>query len=198
MRNVTLLSCIRWAYNIHDFQISGGPDWRGSERYDIIAKPPGAATEEQMREMLRALLADRFSLKLNQESKDLPVYVLSVGKNGHRMQRSKTDGPREILPAVGGLAFQNTTMSDLELFLSSVPGLNRPVVDHTGLEGAFDFKLIIFDGTIDSPGAAKSAAINAGASAYSDALERIGLRLESTKLPMDMLTIVHAQKPSKN
>src|SRR5215831_3666536 len=94
MRNVTLLTCIRWAYNVRDFQISGGPDWRDSERYDIVGRTAAASSDDQLRQMLRALLADRFKLMAVRDSSELPVYVLSVGKNGHRMQRSKADGPR--------------------------------------------------------------------------------------------------------
>src|SRR3954454_8399985 len=52
MRNVSLMSCIRWAFNVHDFQIQGGPGWRESDRYDIQAKPPSASTEDQLRVML--------------------------------------------------------------------------------------------------------------------------------------------------
>src|SRR5262245_11721024 len=59
MRNVTLISCIRWAYNVHDFQIQGGPSWRDSERYDILAKPTIESSEDRLRLMLQALLADR-------------------------------------------------------------------------------------------------------------------------------------------
>jgi uncharacterized protein (TIGR03435 family) len=198
MRNVTLLSCIRWAYNVHDYQISGGPNWRDSERYDIIAKPAAAVSEDQMRLMLRALLADRFKLMVGSETRELPVYVMNVGKNGHRMQRSKTDGPRTMGPAAGGLAFKNASMSDLELFLNTAPGIDRPVLDRTGLEGAFDFALIIFDSQIDDAAGAKRAAVSAGSSTFADALDRIGLRLESTKLPTEMITITHAEKPSEN
>lgn len=198
MRNVTLLSSVRWAYNVHDYQISGGPNWRDSDRYDIIAKPAAAVSEDQMRLMLRALLADRFKLTVGRESKELPVYVMGVGKSGHRMQRSKTDGPRTMGPAPGGLAFKNATMSDLEIFLNTAPGIDRPVLDRTGLEGAFDFALIIFDTQIDDAGAAKRAAVSAGPTTFLDALDRIGLRLESTKLPTEMITITHAEKPSEN
>ena len=158
MRNVTLLSCIRWAYNVRDFQISGGPDWRDSERYDIVAKPAAASSEDQLRLMLRALLANRFKLTVRQDTRELPVYVMSVGKNGPRMQRSKTD-----------------------------------------LEGAFDFTLVLFDTQLNGDTAATKAAVaGTSPSTYADALERIGLKLESQKLPLDHITIQNAQKPSEN
>src|SRR6185369_11584637 len=64
MRNVTLMSSIRWAYDVHDYQIIGGPDWRNAERYNIVARPASAAADDQLKQMLRALLADRFKLAL--------------------------------------------------------------------------------------------------------------------------------------
>jgi uncharacterized protein (TIGR03435 family) len=199
MRNVTLLSAIRWAYNLHDFQISGGPEWRGSERYDILARTASASSEDQQRLMLRKLLSDRFKLSVRQETKELPVYILAVGKNGHRMQRSKTDGPRTVRPSNGGLAFQNATMADLESFLSGIPAVDRPVLDRTGLEGAYDFLLLLFDAPSDGDlGALKGAMASAGAPAYADALQRIGLRLDGVKQPVEMLTIERAEKPSEN
>jgi uncharacterized protein (TIGR03435 family) len=200
MRNVTLLTCIRWAYNVRDFQISGGPDWRDSERYDIIGRTAAASSDDQLRLMLRALLQDRFKLVAERDSRELPVYVLSVGKNGHRMQRSKTDAPRMVRPAGTGLALQNATMSDLEQFLSGIPALGRPVVDQTGLQGAFDFTLSLFDKELSAgdPGTAKATVAGLGASVYEDALERIGLKLESKKLPMEHITIQAAERPAAN
>src|SRR5215510_6353580 len=62
MRNVTLLSCIRWAYNVRDFQISSGPEWKDSERYDIVGRAAAASSDDQLRQMLQALLAGRFKL----------------------------------------------------------------------------------------------------------------------------------------
>src|SRR5215831_21048961 len=72
--NANLRMLIRFAYNIDDTQISGGPPWMDSDRYDIVAKGEGNATTNQLREMLQTLLADRFGLKIHHDSKDLPVY----------------------------------------------------------------------------------------------------------------------------
>jgi uncharacterized protein (TIGR03435 family) len=199
MRNVTLVSCIRWAYDVHDYQITGGPAWRSSERYDISAKSSAVATEPQLKAMLQALLAERFQLALRRESKETAVYVLSVGKNGHRLKSSKIDGERSLRPADRGLSFQNASMSDLEQFLSNLPVMDRPILNRTGLDGRFDFTLTLFDGDlIGTPGEVKSAVAGLSPAAYVDAVERIGLRLESQRVPIANLTIEHAEKPTEN
>jgi uncharacterized protein (TIGR03435 family) len=199
MRNVTLISCIRWAYDVHDYQIVGGPDWRNSERYDIIAKPQAAVSDDQMKQMLRALLVERFKLALTHEKKELPAYVITVDKNGHRLKPSKGDGPRGLRPADGGIALTNTTIADLEQFLSGLPLIDKPVIDKTGLSGPFDFTLILTNDSIDAtPAAAKGALVNAGAAGYIDALKRLGLRMDLQKVPIENLIIDHVEKPSEN
>jgi uncharacterized protein (TIGR03435 family) len=199
MRNVTLMSAIRFAYNVHDFQISGGPDWRASDRYDIIAKPAAAATEGELRLVLRALLADRFNLALRHQSKETPVYILAVGKNGSKLRPSKGGGNRALQPAPGGIAFQNATMADLEQFLSGMPVIDRPVLDKTGLEGAFDFTLTLFDRELNGdPAAVKGAIAAANPSLYMEALERIGLKFEPQKALLDAIVIENTSKPSEN
>jgi uncharacterized protein (TIGR03435 family) len=199
LRNVTLISCVRWAYDVHDYQIVGGPEWRNSERYDIIARPQAAASDDQMKQMLQALLAERFKLALTHEKKELPAYVITVDKNGHRLKPSKGDGPRGLRPADGGIALTNTTMADLEQFLSGLPLIDKPVIDKTDLTGAFDFTLILTTDSVDAtPAAAKGALVNAGAAGYMDALKRLGLRMDLQKVPIENLIIDHVEKPSEN
>lgn len=95
--NVTLKVCIRAAYGLRPYQVSGGPSWIGSDTYDIAAIAEGRATKEQMMPMLQALLADRFKLATHRETKDLPIYALVVAKNGPRIHASKDDsGGAEI------------------------------------------------------------------------------------------------------
>jgi uncharacterized protein (TIGR03435 family) len=72
----TLSALIQAAYNVKEFQILEGPSWVNSDRYDVDARAPGAATFEQMRPMLQSLLADRFKLALHRDTRKLPVYEL--------------------------------------------------------------------------------------------------------------------------
>ena len=80
------------AYNVKRYQISGGPNWLESERFDIAAKVPAGATKEQVRLMLQNLLAERFGLTLHRETKELPMYALLVGPKGARLKESTADG----------------------------------------------------------------------------------------------------------
>lgn len=89
--NVSLRDVIRAAYKVKDYQIEG-PDWLGSDRFDIQAKFPEGATEDQVPQMLQSLLADRFKLSLHRESKDHPVYALIVGKNGAKLKPAEAEG----------------------------------------------------------------------------------------------------------
>jgi uncharacterized protein (TIGR03435 family) len=100
-RNTTLRSLIQMAFQVRDFQTSGGPGWINSEQYDVIAKSPaalaeGRATKEsrlklmaEMSLMLQGFLEDRFKLKFHRETRELPVYALTVAKGGVKMRRSK-------------------------------------------------------------------------------------------------------------
>jgi uncharacterized protein (TIGR03435 family) len=197
MRNVTLMRCISWAYRVYEFQISGGPQWRDSARYDIVARSAGPASEDQLRLMLRSLLADRFKLALRIETKETLAYVLTIDKNGHKLRPAK-GGPRSVQPDPFGLALQNATMFDLEQFLLTVPGMDRPVFNRTGLEGAFDFTLTLFNGLEANEEDQKRAVLTAGAIGFSDALARLGLKLEMQKVPLDSIVIENADKPAEN
>src|SRR5258708_438456 len=87
--NVTLRNLITYAYDVRDHQLSGGPNWLNSERYDIAAKEPGGGHSlAKTLQMVQALLADRFQLKLIRETKELPVYTLVVGKNGSKLHEA--------------------------------------------------------------------------------------------------------------
>ena len=93
--NVTVKNVLTNAYGVKSFQISG-PGWLDSERYDIVAKLPRGATKAEFMAMLQNLLAERFKLTLHREKKDLPMYVLVVGKNGPKLKESVDDAaPKE-------------------------------------------------------------------------------------------------------
>ena len=83
-RNVTLLFCIRIAYDVQDYQVSG-PNWVSTEQYDIVAKTVAQVNQDQLRLMLQALLAERFKLVLHREDRTRSVYELVIGKNGPKL-----------------------------------------------------------------------------------------------------------------
>ncbi len=159
---VTLKLLIQQAYNVREFQISGGPGWAGSDRYDILAKMPAdeapfptdpeKVTDEQRKTfqerrqaMLQALLAQRFQLKIHRESKELSVYNLSVAKGGAKLKDNggKTADPNmrpgmmRISP--GMLTGSQQGIPFLVQALSQI--LGRTILDQTGLTGRYDFEL---------------------------------------------------------
>ena len=93
-QNVTLKDLIRFAYQLRDFQIVGGPKWLDADRFDIVAKPEGRAQPEQLLLMMQLLLADRFQLAFHRESKEAQVYELVIAKNGPKLRTPEADGQR--------------------------------------------------------------------------------------------------------
>ena len=100
--NVTLKDCIKFAYGLKDYQISG-PAWLNDERYDIVAKAADGAATDQLMPMLQTLLTDRFRLTIHREHKELPIYALVMGKNGSKLhevelycRRGRLDPPSRL------------------------------------------------------------------------------------------------------
>ena len=165
---------VRYAYNLKLYQVEG-PDWIRHLRYDIVAKLPDGATQDQIRPMVQTLLADRFKVVLHHESKDLPVYALVVGKNGPKMKEAPAsavpaepgpNAPKEMDVSGGGPGISMTggsfgnmrmTFEDGAMRLIS-PAANmtslafmlsriadRPVIDMTGLKGDYDISIALSD-----------------------------------------------------
>jgi uncharacterized protein (TIGR03435 family) len=203
MNNVSLGYCIRWAYNVEDYEIIG-PDWTRFEiRYFIAAKAGGPVPEDQLKLMLQQLLAERFKLTLHREKRDLPAYALVVAKGGIRMHRSASEGESTFKPA-GPYAYaaKNIPIPRLLQFLAPPAGASRPVVDRTGLDGDFDFTLDLGRYLLDETG--RPTLDGSGKIDHEQALvrglsEQLGLKLEPIKSPFDVLVIDHVEKtPSQN
>jgi uncharacterized protein (TIGR03435 family) len=144
--------------------------------------------------MLRTLLAERFQLVVHAERKDSAVYALTIDPKGHTLKPSKGGGARSMQRDSTGITFQNATMLDLQNFLSSVPGRDRPTINRTALDGAFDFKLTMMD--VAYP---EAPTATVGMLAYSDALMSLGLKLNPQKVPIDVVTIEEkVERPSEN
>jgi uncharacterized protein (TIGR03435 family) len=198
---VTLVSCIKAAYAVYDFQVEGGDSYRRDE-YDIQAKAEGKESKERLMLMLGALLADRFKLVVHTETKELPVFELAVGKGGSKLKASTAEDSGGIRVADGGLKFTKYTMPQLGEFLSRLPSLDRPVLDRTRLDGAYDFTLLI-DGQkrdLNDPAAAAEfkRAMSDWGSISHDLQNQLGLKLDSAKAPIERLVIDHAEKPAAN
>ena len=206
--NQPLTQMISFAFDVQEKQVIGLPDWAGTDRFDIDGKPDGegAPNGKQWKTMIQKLLADRFQLKFHKDKKELSVYVLSVTKTGEKM--TKDDSAPNGLPALffqgglGKLNVRNALMTDFTGLMQSAV-LDRPVLDQTGLAGRWDFTLnwtpdeSQFKGmgvTVPSPTDSADAPPNL----YTAIQEQIGLKLEATKAPADVMVIDHVEKPSAN
>lgn len=201
----TLKLLIAAAYDLNPRTILGGPSWIESDHYDIVAVTPGDVRpdhDEQM-SMLRALLADRFSLTFHREQKDFSIYQLEVAKGGPKLTACKApDDPPALVSTVFPdhvlLPARNATMRDFVSLLQRAV-LDRPVVDKTGLSGKYDFDLkwapdeTQFGGSLPiAPSDAPEAPL------FSAIQDQIGLRLVATRGPVDALVVDTANHPSAN
>jgi uncharacterized protein (TIGR03435 family) len=192
----TLIDLIEEAYGLRRDQLSGAPKWAESDHYDIAAKPAveGAVTKDQLRQMLQALLADRFQLKVHRETADVPVYALAVGRNGSKMKAIAPDaaGGGHVRTTGKGVHMETTkgTMEQLARQLSNTAG--RPVIDRTGLTGFYAYTLDWFPENLAQPPDLDAPSM------FQALQDQLGLRLESTKGPVEKLVIDHAEKPSEN
>jgi uncharacterized protein (TIGR03435 family) len=225
MTNVTLRTLIQVAYPGVS-EIVGGPGWVGSgpagDRFDVNAKAEGPASREQLQLMLRTLLADRFKLAVHTESRDEPVFALVFARSDRRLgpnlRPAATDcaalraaAASSGAPDPCGLrtftsALMTGRMSVRGMGLDQILGLlsrdaGRKIVDKTGLSGAFDCELtwtpqVFLQRTFDRE---RFASIDPdGPSIFTAVQEQLGLKLESTKGPVEVLVIDHAEHPTED
>src|SRR5580700_6209169 len=107
---ITLKRLMMTAYNVQGFRIVGGPDWVASRRWDLQAKHDDVASPDQIREMLRTLLAERFQLRSHSEIRKMPVYELVVDRKGSRLPTTKNSETRPtVRVAAGSIQLMNAT-----------------------------------------------------------------------------------------
>jgi uncharacterized protein (TIGR03435 family) len=218
--NITLRDCIRAAYRVRDFQIIG-PEWITNTRFEITAKLAAGASPDQIPEMLQVLLAERFKLTLRRDTKEQPVYALTVGKDGPKLKPADKGIDNQSPTAVGpdgkprqAMMFRfspsgvvlTAPSANLASFVELMSRFTeRPVVDMTGLEGQYEFNLTFAPETTRGLPTAGLLGPD-GTPASSDpapslfgAVQQYGLRLEARKAPLEMLTVTHLEKiPTEN
>lgn len=189
MMNTRLKSVVQWAYHLQTVQISG-PGWLDSNRYDIIAKVSAPAPADRLRRMMQTLLAQRFKLAVHTEMREMPAYVFTVAKGGHKMRPSEGDGEMAVKPNANRMitSFTHVTVAQLGDILSSP--LHAVVVDRTGLEGAWDFDLDSSTFTMIQP-AGIDDAVNILIQVVN---EQLGIKVEQKKAPAELLIVDHAEK----
>lgn len=196
-------TCLNWlimdAYNLRDFQISGLPRWaEGSDcdTFQVIAKSEKTPSPAELQQMLQLLLADRFQLKLHKERREIPVYALAIEKRGLKMRKLRDD---EVPPTYA--TRPSATGPSIGPFTGLVGligrSVDRPVIDETGLTGAFESSPLdwgLFARELKGTGGENAG----GLSIFGSLSRELGLRLEPRKDLAEVLVIEHAERPSEN
>ena len=200
-RGYTLVLLMQRAYGVMDWNVTGGPGWIRTDRYDVSAKAgvAGNLTEAQLRPMLQRLLAERFKLKLHQGSKEMSGYALVVAKGGPKVKAST--GVEEHADTfrmnATGLSGQGITMANLARYVGGKLGL--VAVDETGLKGVYDLKVQWPEqdqNTSGLPGADPRDELRAAV--FTALQEQLGLKIVPQKITVQMLVIDSVEKASEN
>jgi uncharacterized protein (TIGR03435 family) len=202
------------AWGIRGFQIEH-PAWLAENRYDIVAKVPAGATKQQARIMMRNLLTERFHLEIRRETKDRPVYALTLAKGGSKLTpvAAPTPGvaPTEIdfaklktgsdgfpqapsgaqtimtIYMSGGKAKTTGLRQTLSKMVTWLTDVvNEPVIDQTGLKGEYNFSMLW------TPNPSQESEVSVDI--FAAVQQQLGLKLERRKMPIDMLVVVSALK----
>ena len=221
VRNGSVEDLIAFAYDVQTKQIVNAPDWGDSDRYDIDGVPDkeGAPSPAQLRTMIKKLLAERYGLKVHNEKREMPAFVLADGKNGSKISPTQLNGPLPglgISPGDGGIRLNvvNATLDDFAGFLQMIV-LDRPVVNHTTLKERYDFHVNFtpddsqFHGhppRFGRPQAGGAPAASDPATPAADSApnlfeamqQQIGVRLSPEKTEVPVVVIDHVEKPSAN
>jgi uncharacterized protein (TIGR03435 family) len=201
--NYTVMNAITFAYDVHERQVSGGPDWISTDRFEIVIKPetPGQPNARQVRRLIQKVLAERFQLAFHNEKRELSVYAITQpAGTTHKMTAAGAGSnlPTLRYPRAGLLPARNATMTELAQSLQTAV-MDRPVINQTTIDGRFDFTLdwmpdqsqFASFGTPNVPDTGKP-------NIYEAFKEQLGLRLEATRAPADIIVIDRLEKPSDN
>jgi uncharacterized protein (TIGR03435 family) len=253
LKSASLSELVAMAYRLKLYQLTA-PDWMNSERYDVMATIPAGGNKDQVPEMMQALLADRFKLRVHTDRKEQSVYALIVGSEGHRLKPSEPAPPAPAEPEPGsqtvelagqkiqmGKDGQSATVSGpdgqtvrvsqadgrirMELgkvtmaqFAETVSRfVDRPVIDVTGLTGTYQVPLDLRQEDLLAmvmvqaraagvslpagalPGSVPGQAAEPSSSAIFESVQKLGLKLDSRKMPVDMIVVDSAEKkPTEN
>jgi uncharacterized protein (TIGR03435 family) len=205
------------AYGVKQYQISG-PGWLETERYDIVATVPDGTSKAQFPMMLQTLLTDRFGIELHHETRELPVYELSVAKNGSKLKPPAADpnarpGTSRMSLTPGGFHLEGHAEPASHLAIILEDQLASPVVDKTGLSGTFDFTLDFSRESVQNsalaglpppPPANPPGPVTAPAgdpteapSLFTAIQEQLGLKLDKKRGPLDVIVLDRAEKVPK-
>jgi len=198
LANMTLKDLIAFAWDVRDFQISGGPGWINSDHYDVVGKSETARGLFQLRPLVQSLLTERFQLVFHKSSKELSYYALVIGKNEANLYRSGLHPSQALSPEMRGGGSGELTARGIPISMLAAQlatSLGRPVIDRTGLTGNFDLNL---QWTQQEMLDAEQKSDPSRPSLFTAVQEQLGLKLESQKGPVEVLVIDRAERPSEN
>jgi uncharacterized protein (TIGR03435 family) len=205
--NITLKGLIVTAYNVFDYQLVGGPDWITTARFDVEGRAPSGVVDPDVLAMTRSLLEDRFQLTVHRESREMPVFAVTVTKDGPKLQ-STLDGRSGPGGLGQGQSRSNVTSAGGELNGSGigipkliemlVPQAGRPIIDSTNLTGIFDFTLKFAPPFSPNTTPTGGTEPPSAPSFFTALQEQLGLRLESAKGLVEVMVIDSVSKPSEN
>jgi uncharacterized protein (TIGR03435 family) len=181
----TLRQMIVQAYQVQRVLVQGGPAWYDDDQYDVVANAASAdATAADIRVMLQNLLADKFKLAVHRETKEVTMYSLTLGKGGAKLHEAPADEATAMQQdEKGGIVFRRQPVATLVNTLAN--RLESPVVNMTGLNGLYDYRLEL---GLDPTGSAVLTAVQ----------EQLGLKLDGRQSPLQVLIVDHADRPSAN
>jgi uncharacterized protein (TIGR03435 family) len=188
--NMTPRLLIQRAFGVKPYQVVA-PDWANSERFVVIAKASGPTPQPRLMEMLQTLLAERFKLAFHREMKDVAGYALVLSKNGMKLKEDAANDSSKASSVDsddnGGVVFNRVSMGMLAGGLTG--SLNQPVLDETGLKGAYTFHLAWASELTDTSSAP---------SIFTAVQETLGLKLEPRRVPLEMFVVDHVERPAEN
>jgi uncharacterized protein (TIGR03435 family) len=205
--NISVISLIHWAYEMPDSRILGAPTWTGTAHFNIDATADPSVDQQlkgltpdagrkQKEKMVQGLLADRFKLAVHTETRELAIYALVVAKGGAKLGSTQESGTT-INTGSGRMEVEGSnSVPLLAEELSKVVG--RDVIDKTGLSGRYDLKLKWTPDDAAQPQLLNGAPVEGGPSIFTALEEQLGLKLEPTKGPVQVLVIDHVEMPSAN
>ena len=205
--NTTLSDLIVFAYDLHQKQIAGGPDWAETQKFDVTGLPqaPGIPSIVQLRGMIRQLLTDRFKLAFHRDKREMPVYAIVLGPNGHKLTKNDNNPnglPGMLFRGLGNLPVTNATISEFAGVMQSAV-MDRPIVDRTGLTGRWDF--VIRWTPDESQFGALGVRVppptddpNAPPGIFTAFTDQLGLKLDPTRAPVEVVVVDKVERPSEN
>jgi uncharacterized protein (TIGR03435 family) len=195
-RNAPLLDIVAFAYGVQNVQVSG-PSWLPTARFEIVAKAPAPASRDEMRAMLQTLLAERFKLTIHCEMKEMSALVITVGKNGHKLQENSVEGSPSFTTGPLRLNGNGATLRQMTDFISREIGVL--VVDRTGLKGRYNYKVDINAFVTPEMRRAGGPPIEAPFIVSQALREQLGFAVDSSKVPIEIVVIDRIEKePTEN